>query len=60
MKNGFLVIHDWMVSDLQLRGTQLQVFAILYSLSQNGNRILAACRVLLQGLEAQNRWFPVL
>lgn len=36
MKNGFLVIHDWMMSDLQLRGTQLQVFSILYSFSKWG------------------------
>ena len=50
MKNGFLVIHDWMMSDLQLRGTQLQVFSILYSLSQNGESDSGS----LQGLAARS------
>ena len=49
MKNGFLVIHDWMMSDLQLRGPQLQVFSILYSLSQNGESDSGS----LQGLAAR-------
>lgn len=36
MKNGFQILYDWMVSDLHLKGSSVQVFAIIYGFTRNG------------------------
>lgn len=34
---NYYVIHGWMLNNLNLSGTQLQVYAIIYGFSQDGN-----------------------
>ena len=35
-ENTYLVIQSWMVTDLQLSGNDLMVYAIIYGFSQDG------------------------
>lgn len=33
---AYIVIQDWMISDLQLRGNELLTYALIYGFSQDG------------------------
>ena len=33
---AYIVIQDWMISDLQLKGNELLTYALIYGFSQDG------------------------
>lgn len=44
----FYVIYNWMRDELQLAGTELDCFAVIYSLSQSDNRYIAGVKRLME------------
>ena len=55
MKNGFQILYDWMVSDLHLKGSSVQVFAIIYGLLEMGKPARAAYSFSLTKQAAPNK-----
>lgn len=45
--NNFIVIHGWMVNELNLTGNELLVFAIIYGFSQDGESKFTGSRSYL-------------
>ena len=45
-KENYLVIQGWMITDLQLKGNELLVYAIIYGFSQNGEQFTGSHRYL--------------
>ena len=44
----FYVIYNWMRDELELAGTELDCFAVIYSLSQSDNRYIAGVKRLME------------
>lgn len=42
-----IVIHEWMITKLRLKGTELLVYAAVYGFSQNGNSMFTGSRKYL-------------